>query len=139
MLIKRRDKIIRTYMTAINPIVSPRLEDRVLTFTNAAVDQDIAVAPTAYHATWLRFDNATGGTQLLATTSSGTTTFAAPSGLPNEPGAIVAIDLSADAEYPAWKRPVRTYFRHLEGVWKLVGLERLPEGAVTARQVAAAQ
>jgi hypothetical protein len=139
VLIKRRDKIIRTYMTAVNPIVSPRLDDHTLTFANAAVDQDIATAPKAYHATWLRFDNATGGTQLLAATSSGTTTFAAPGRLPNEPGAIVAIDLSADAEYQAWKIPVRTYFRYVEGVWKLVGLERMPEGAAITRQAAVAQ
>ena len=38
VLIKRRDKIARTYLTAINPIVDPRLEPNGrLTFENAAV------------------------------------------------------------------------------------------------------
>jgi hypothetical protein len=126
VLIKRRDTIVRVYMTAVNPIVSPRLEGNGLTFANAAVDQDIAKAPTAYHASWMRFDNATADTQPLTTTDSATTTIEAPRDLPTDAGAIVAVDLSADSDYPAWKLPIRTYFRRVGGGWKLVGLERFP-------------
>jgi len=133
VLIKRRDTIARVYLTAVNPIVSPRLEGNALTFANAAVAQDIARPPSAYHASWLRFDNATGDTQPLSTTHSGTTTIAAPSDLPTSLGAIIAIDLSADSEYPAWKRPIRTYFRRVGGGWTLVGLERLPADAAPRR------
>ena len=129
VLIKRRDTIARVYMTAVNPIVSPRLEANALIVANAAVDHDIARAPTAYHASWMRFDNATGETQPLTTTDSATTTIAAPHDLPTNPGAIVAVNLSADSEYPAWKRPIRTYFRRAGDSWTLVGLERLPADA----------
>ncbi len=136
VLIKRRDTIARVYMTAVNPIVFPRLEPDALTFENPAVEQDIARAPTAYHAAWMRFDNATGDTQPLAVTDSATTTIAAPRDLPGSPGAIVAIDVSADSEYPAWSRPVRTYFRRVGDGWTLVGLERLPGEAAPVRRQA---
>jgi hypothetical protein len=53
----------------------------------------------------------------------------APSGLPAASGGMIAIDLSADSDYPAWKKPIRTYFRRDGGAWKLVGLERMPEQA----------
>jgi hypothetical protein len=133
VLIKRRNTIERVYMTAVNPIVSPRLDANTLTFLNAAVEQDVARAPGVYHASWMSFDNATGDTQPLATTHSATTTIAAPGDLPTAPGTIVAIDLSADSEYPAWNKPVRTYFRRVADGWKLVGLERLPSGAASRR------
>ena len=64
MLIKRRDTIGRAYLTAINPIVDPRLDAAgALTFENAAVAAGVArgagrpIAPS-----WSRFDNATGET-----------------------------------------------------------------------------
>jgi hypothetical protein len=133
VLVKRRNTIVRVYMTGINPIVSPRLETDTLTFANAAVDQDIAQAPRAYHASWMRFDNATGDTHLLATTDGRTTTVAVPGDLPTNPGAIVAVDLSADSDYPAWTRPIRTYFRRIGDGWKLVGLDRLPADAAPSQ------
>jgi len=92
--------------------------------------------PSAYHALWMRFDNATGDTQPLTTTDSATTTIAAPRDLPSSPGAIVAVDVSADSEYPAWSRPVRTYFRRVGDGWTLVGLERLPGEAAPVRRQA---
>jgi hypothetical protein len=40
----------------------------------------------------------------------------------------VAVDIAADsAAYPAWKQPVRAFFRQDGGSWKLVGLERMPD------------
>src|SRR5262249_38357288 len=83
IMIKRRDTIVRTYLTAINPIVAPRLdEDDQLTFENAAVKADVARAPDSYRASWSQFDNATGATRPLSETLSAATTMRAPAGLP---------------------------------------------------------
>jgi len=130
VLIKRRNKVASVYMTAVNPIVDPRLDaSGRLTFANAAVDAHAATAPAGYRAAWMLFDNATDQTRPIAETRSATTTIDAPQGLPDASGGMIAIDLSADSDNPAWKRPVRTYFRRDGGGWKLVGLERLPEQA----------
>jgi len=126
VLIQRREKIKSIYLTAVNPIVSPRLDGKGLTFENAAVSGGVAKGPVAYRASWMLFDNATGATKPLSETTSDTTTIPAPGGLPS--GGFVAVDIAADsAEYPAWKQPVRAYFRQDGGGWKLVGLDRLPD------------
>ena len=133
VLIKRRDKIARIYLTAVNPIVDPRLEGSGrLTLGNAAVAAGVAKGPVTYRASWLLFDNATGATKPLADTTSETTTLQAPSGLPATPGSFVAVDIAADSTgHPTWKQPVRSYFRRGGDGWKLVGLERLPESLAT--------
>ena len=60
-LIKRRDKVLRTWLTGVNPLVNARIgSDGVLTFENAAVDAGIAKPPQSYRLEWSRFDNATG-------------------------------------------------------------------------------
>ncbi len=132
VLIKRRNKIASVYMTAVNPIVAPRLDTNGrLMFDNAAVAAGVAKTPTAYHAAWMLFDNATDQTRPLSETESATTTIEAPSGLPTTAGSMVAIDISADSDsYPSWKRPIRTYFRRDGGGWKLVGLERIRDETV---------
>ena len=126
VLIQRRETIKRTYLTPVNPIVNPRLDANGLTFENAAVDGGVAKGPVAYRASWMAFDNATGATKPLSETKSATTTIAPPPGLPSS--GFVAVDIAADSDtYPAWKQPVRAYFRQDGGSWKLVGLDRLPD------------
>ena len=51
VLIKRRDKIASVYLTAVNPIVNPRLDaSGRLTFDNAAVAAGVANGPATYRA-----------------------------------------------------------------------------------------
>ncbi len=89
VLIKRRDAIGRTYLTAINPVVNPRLDAAgSLTFDNAAVAAGFAEPPTEYRAAWSRFDNATGATQPIADTRSATTTMQPPRDLPAAVGQL---------------------------------------------------
>jgi hypothetical protein len=136
VLIKRRDKITSTYLTAVNPIVDPRLANGRLTFDNAAVAAGVASGPERYRASWFRFDNATGETESLAETESPTTTIEAPNGLPTTPDSFVSVDISVDSEaHPSWRRPIRTYFRRGVQGWTLVGLERLPESLSTGLPV----
>jgi hypothetical protein len=126
VLIERREKVKSVYLTAVNPIVNPRLESGGLTIENAAVAGGVAQAPAAYRASWMTFDNNTAATKPLSETKSTTTTIPAPDGLPSS--GFVAVDIAADSDaFPAWKQPVRAFFRRDGGSWKLVGLERLPD------------
>ena len=133
VLIKRRDAIGRTYLPAVNPIVSPRLDEGgTLSFDNAAVAAGFANAPAEYKAEWSRFDNATAQTTAIGETKSASTTLPGPSALPNAVGSFVEVDISAEsADHPSWRQPVRTYFRRDPEGWKLVGLERIPDSPVT--------
>ena len=128
VLIKRRDKIASVYLTAVNPIVAPRLDaSNRLTFENAAVTANVAKGATTYRASWSSFDNATGQTRPFGETEATTTTLTAPAGLPTGAGSFIEVAISAaNPAYPEWKQPVRTHFRRLNDGWKLVGLERLP-------------
>ena len=130
VIIARRDKIKRIYLTAVNPIVDPKLDGNQLTFENAAVAAGVASGPVTYRATWARFDNATGTTQPIGGEAQGNTTMLpAPSSLPTADGSYVEVNIAADAkDHPAWQRPVKIHFRREGGGWKLVGLERLPAG-----------
>jgi len=129
VLIKRRDKIGRTYLTRLNPIVDPALDaSGALTFGNAAVDHRLAEAPASYRATWSTFDNATGETRPLGETTSARPSMQAPAGLPAATGAYVQVEIAADhAGFANWKQPVRVFFLRQPAGWKLVGLERTPE------------
>ena len=128
-LAQRRDAIARAYLTSVNPIADPRLADGTLSFTNAAVDADVARAPRSYRGSWWRYDNATGDTDRIAETSSATTSLTAPAGLPAQDGVFIKVQLSAaDAEFESWEEPVDAYFRLRGGEWRLVGFERMPEG-----------
>jgi hypothetical protein len=132
LLIERRDKILRAYLPAINPIVNPSLgADGQLRFENAAVAAGVADPPAGYRAAWARFDNATGdsrplGDPVVSTTSA----IPAPPELPSADGIIISADIRATASDPAaWQRPVRVYFRRSAGAWTLIGLDRGIGGA----------
>jgi len=128
IMIKRRNKILATYLPAVNPIVTPRLENNQLTFDNAAVRARVAKPPATYRASWFQFDNATGDTRPLSETTGTTTSIEAPRGLPTAVDSFIAVDISADAkEHATWRKPIRTYFRLDADGWKLVGLERMPD------------
>jgi hypothetical protein len=129
VLIKRRDAIGRTYLTAINPVVNLRLDAAgSLAFENPAVASGFAEAPAEYRAAWSRFDNATGASQPIGDSRSTTTTIRAPGDLPATDGSFVEVDISAEsANHSSWRQPVRAFFRRAATGWTLVGLERLSD------------
>jgi hypothetical protein len=129
VLMLRRDKIGRAYLTRLNPIVDPSLTPGgELTFGNAAVDHRLAAAPASYSATWSSFDNTTRQTRRIGDhTSSTGPRMDAPAGLPTAPGTYIEVALTAShASYPSWAQPLRVYFRRDVTGWTLVGLDRLP-------------
>jgi hypothetical protein len=71
VLIKRRDRIGRAFLPAINPIVEPVLgQDLVLTFRNAAVEARLADPPSSYRSVWFAFDNVTRESRRIGEASS---------------------------------------------------------------------
>ena len=130
-LIARRDAIGRSWLTNVNPVISPALDaSGTLTFGNAAVDHGVAKAPAAYDVSWHTFDNATGATKPIGDrTSSATAKVSAPSGLPTGAGAFMRADISATGADPSWANPVHAYFRRTASGWQLVGFDRLPDTA----------
>jgi len=128
-LAERRDAIGRAYLTAVNPIVDPTLDDHgVLTFRNAAVDGDFARAPGGYKAVWFTFDNATARSERIGETVGRTTRLEAPIALPRSNGRFVRIELSSiDGLKPSWEKPIEVFFRYRDGQWRLVGLDRMSE------------
>lgn len=129
-LAERRDAIVRSYLTRINPVADLALDrNGVLTFTNAAAEAGVARPAALHRAAWATFDNSSGAVRSFGGSTSETTRIQAPAGLPADAGAHIRVALSLDAPNPAWKVPVFGYFRRLaSGDWKLVGLDRLPTG-----------
>ena len=127
VLIKRRDKVVRAWLNAVNPLIDFKLAgDGALTFDNAAVAAGVSTAPTGYSISWTRFDNATD----THTAAGGETTVPsasaqAPQGL--ETSQFVAVSVKTlHPDRPRWAEPVRAYFRREGGEWRTVGLERQP-------------
>jgi len=131
-LIKRRDKVLKTWLTGVNPIVNPQLRaDGRLTFDNAAVDAGVASAPSSYGLTWSKFDNVTGTVvgpahDVRVQAPSGD---APPSIVQGATFVSVAIR-SVHADFPGWEAPVSVYFRKTAEGWQAVGLERSISRAV---------
>jgi len=126
VLIKRRDKVLRTWLTGVNPIVEPRLSaDGTLTFDNAAVSAGVASAPAAYVLTWSRFDNTTGANAGASEEIrvTGARAEAPPAIVQGSEFVSVAIR-SMHPEFSAWAAPVTVYFRRVAGGWQPVGLDR---------------
>jgi hypothetical protein len=80
---------------------------------------------------WFTFDNTTGsatpfGQPVTATRGQAS----APPGLPTASGTFARVDIKAiTPSQPSWSSPVQAYFRRDGASWKLVGFERLPDGA----------
>jgi hypothetical protein len=129
VLIARRDRVGRAWLTIVNPIVEPALSATgELTFVNAAVAAGVAKEPRGgYRAQWFRFDNATGESVSLgeSTAPMMQTTLVSRQPLPSDAGTYLRVDVNAiDPPHPSWSEPVRLYFRRWSDAWQLIGLQR---------------
>ena len=124
-LIERRNKVLKTWLTAVNPLVDFALgPDAELTFTNAAVAADLATPPEEYRVRWSRFDNATGAaTKAIEATATGTRIPAPPQVVADAEFVQVEI-ASHHPQFSAWKAPVTVHFRRSSPGWVLVGVTR---------------
>jgi hypothetical protein len=128
-LIKRREKVLRLWLTQGNPLVDFALSDQgQLTFGNAAVEAGVASAASGYRLRWARFDNPTN----RATPEGDEVSVAepraqAPAALTTgaQVPAYLQVQVAAvHSEFPGWARPVTVHFRREGSGWKLVGLTR---------------
>jgi hypothetical protein len=124
-LIERRNKVLKTWLTAVNPLVDFALgPDGALTFTNAAVAADVATPATEHRLRWSRFDNSTGSTTgTVEATATGTRVAAPPQVLAEAEFVQVEI-ASQHPQFGAWAAPVTVHFRRSAAGWTLVGVTR---------------
>ena len=88
---------------------------------------------------WRRFDNATGATSDVGTTTAAATSVTAPADLPSAIGTYVRADISANGGEESWGSPAHAYFLREAAGWKLVGFERIPFGAPPRTEAANAR
>jgi hypothetical protein len=126
VLIKRRDKVLRAWLTHVNPIVTPSLSaSGTLTFENAAVAAGIAPPPTTYTLSWSRFDNSTGENVGDAQETRGATTSGQAPASVLQGSDFVAVSIrTTHPDYPQWAAPVTVHFRRSPSGWQAVGLQR---------------
>jgi hypothetical protein len=135
-LITRRDKVLRAWLTGVNPLVNARIgSDSVLTFENAAVAAGIAEPPESYRVEWSRFDNATG-TAKIEIVGGVVGGIVGRQQLGVEAPRLEVPQIFRDAaffrvsvqtihpDYPAWASPVTFTFRRNGTQWETVGLDR---------------
>ena len=126
-LVERRNRVVRTWLTAVTPLVDFALSAKgELTFENAAVAAGVASRPSEYRVRWSRFDNMSGSAGEGSETSSADARHAAPASV-LDGAQFVQVDISAaHPEFTAWKTPIVVHFRRTAGGWTLVGVKRLP-------------
>jgi hypothetical protein len=125
-LIKRRDKVLRAWLTGINPLVNARLDaSGLLTFENAAIAAGVATPNGSYTLAWSAFDNATGSAtgqqQETRTTES---RASAPAPILERAAFIRVAVRTAHPDYQGWNAPVTFTFRRTDNGWQTVGLDR---------------
>ena len=125
-LITRRDKVLKTYLNQVNPIVGVSLDAAgTLTFDNAAVLAKAATPAESYTLQWFRFDNArseksNAGEPITVTDPRGSM----PSAGLADSQYIGVIITGKHAQESGWARPATFYFRRASGGWETVGIER---------------
>jgi hypothetical protein len=126
VLIKRRDKVLKAWLTAVNPLVDPKLDaNGTLTSENAAVAARVASPPSSYELTWSRFDNASAATiGDSEQTRTSEPTALAPRRLLDGAEFVSVTVRTVHGDYSHWMAPVTFYFRRSAGAWRPVGLDR---------------
>jgi hypothetical protein len=128
-LITRRDKVLRTWLNQVNPVVEAKLDGSgTLTFENAAVNAKAATPAESYTLQWFRFDNArhektNAGEAMTVTELRASVPTQLGSGGPDNQYIGVTIT-GKHAQQPDWARPTTFYFRRGAAGWETVGVER---------------
>lgn len=141
-LITRREKVLRAWLTGVNPLVDAALDPGGrLSAANIAVSTGVATAPASYTLSWFTFDGDSGmatpaGEAVRVEVAPGVLPGAslqatAPaSALAAGDARFIGVRITADhADHPAWKtHPATFYFRRTAEGWQLAGVERNQPG-----------
>ncbi len=122
-LIRRRDKIVRYYMSLINPLDEFAIESgtpRELVFANLGIRAGLAAAAD-YRFRWFDFDNLT---EKAAPLGAPGTTGQARIAVPDSAGAFLLVEIETlSDDQPDWQKKVRVYLRN-GAATSVVGIER---------------
>jgi hypothetical protein len=126
-LIARRDKVLRAWLTAVNPLADPRLAaDGTLTFENAAIESRVARPAAAYEFSWSQFDNATGSpVGNIAVTRATEPRTVAPAAVLQGAAFVTVAVRTMHPDFPDWNQPVTFTFRRGGDGWQTVGIDRV--------------
>lgn len=117
-LIDRRNKILRFYLSQMNPISDFTVTNGSLTFQNIGVNARLS-SSCSYSANWFEFDNDIQQTKMIGNTQqSADPKFEIPASSANY---LLAQILSNCEGQPKWKDVVNVYLR---GRTEVVGIER---------------
>jgi hypothetical protein len=130
-LVRRRHKVLSTWLTQVNPLVDFALSDSgELTFSNAAEQAGVASHARSYRVQWARFDNLTGiATDVESEITISERRAQAPGKLivPGDGPEFIQVRVAAvHPSLSSWATPVTAHFRRVGREWTLVGLVRLP-------------
>ena len=125
-LIQRRDKVLSTWLTGVNPIVNPSLNaDGTLAFENAAEAAGVANLASSYELTWSAFDNATGeNVGQEETVESSAPMSRAPTDILSNRTFVSLSIRTTHPDFPAWRNPTLVHFRRTPDGWETVGIDR---------------
>jgi hypothetical protein len=122
---RRRELVLRTWLTAINPVVNPKVDGQLLRFDNIAESSGVAESDSAYQVAWFTYDNESG-----ARTQVGTPAVHPAPVVTIPQRALGEVDYAGvevrtlNTNHASWARPVRFYLRRGSDGWVLVGVER---------------
>ena len=140
-IIQRRDKVVRYWITRVNPLDEFEVDGLVdtglhLSFDNAAIRVGAAPQGATYRVRWSALDNLAGQEQPVGDEidlrEPRATVPKAAWGPPDDVGyryAVAAIH-TLHPDFPHWKKPVLVTLRDRAGQVDLVGIER-PHNAAT--------
>jgi hypothetical protein len=129
-LIARRDKVIRAWITGVNPLADFTVTaEGDLVFENAAVAAGATTPADSYEIQVARFDNASGAaTPIGEAAQVRQPRLALPlEARALEPGAYLDVRITTiHPDFPAWRSPVIVHLRRTGSGWEVAGVQSQP-------------